>query len=195
MVLREFTFSLWPNWGASTVMNRALIPRLSAFWTIRFVILRSLFTYLKRCHFGMRMLGWKAYSWKNWTWFGWAASTISSKEHEARVGIWHASAWIRNTAEVRKNHLNNAIFGGGPSQIQFTIWMTEFSKGCSGLLQVMSRHLNYETWSRLTIYMGILEGYPRIVVDQSTVVTSRNTRGLNHILYGAVEVSEDNTKT
>lgn len=41
------TFSRLPNWGASTVINRPLIPRSSACCTIRFVIFRSLFTYLK----------------------------------------------------------------------------------------------------------------------------------------------------
>ena len=34
----------------------------------------------------------------------------------------------------------------------------------------------------LTMYIGILDGCPKIVVDQSTFVTSRRTRGLNQIL-------------
>ena len=40
------TFSLRPSWGASTVMNKPLIPRLSAYCTSFLVIFLSLFTYL-----------------------------------------------------------------------------------------------------------------------------------------------------
>lgn len=44
--LKKRTFSRRPSWGASTVIKRALIPRCSTCCTRRFVISRSLFTYL-----------------------------------------------------------------------------------------------------------------------------------------------------
>ena len=43
----EPTFSRRPSWGASTVINSALMPRFSACCTMRFVIARSLLTYLQ----------------------------------------------------------------------------------------------------------------------------------------------------
>ena len=69
--LERMSFSRRPSCGASTVMNRPLHPLRSACCTIRLVIARSLFTY----------------NWSHWHWPSWAASTISSKEHDARVGI------------------------------------------------------------------------------------------------------------
>ena len=41
------TFSRRPSCGASTVINSALMPRLSACCTMRFVVVRSLLTYLQ----------------------------------------------------------------------------------------------------------------------------------------------------
>lgn len=72
----RMSFSRRPSCGASTVIKRPLMPRFSACWTILRVISRSLFTY----------------SCINCTCPGLAASTISSNEHDASVGIIYRGA-------------------------------------------------------------------------------------------------------
>lgn len=71
------------------MMKRALMPRFSACCTNFLVISRSLLTYLGiSSDNGMKRIHRNTHSWRNCTWPGFALSTISSKEHDARVGIW-----------------------------------------------------------------------------------------------------------
>lgn len=91
------TFSRRPSWGASTVMNRALIPRFSACFTIRCVDFLSVLTYLRTCTIKLHRRQASdatvvTYSCIHCGWPGWAASTISSKPHDAKVGICEFSS-------------------------------------------------------------------------------------------------------
>lgn len=71
------------------MMKRALMPRFSACCTNFLVISRSLLTYLRMSlNNSVERSYTSTHSWRNCTWPGFALSTISSKEHDARVGIW-----------------------------------------------------------------------------------------------------------
>ena len=80
-------------------------------------------------------------------------------------------------------HLDDPVSGGGPGEVEFAIWMAKLSQCCCSLpdtLVVGAPH-SRRRWGH-TIYTGMLDLCPNIVVDQSTFVTSLKIRGRNHIL-------------
>lgn len=78
------------------------------------------------------------------------------------------------------HHLDYTMLGRCSCEVNFTVGMSEFAEGSSGL-DYMSGGRQKRGEER-TMYTGILDLWPRIVVDQLTFVTSRSIRGRNHIL-------------
>lgn len=80
-------------------------------------------------------------------------------------------------------HLDDPVSGGGPGEVEFAIWMAKLSQCCCSLpdtLVVGAPHSRRRLGH--TIYTGMPDLCPNIVVDQSTLVTSLKIRGRNHIL-------------
>ena len=70
----------------------------------------------------------------------------------------------------------------GPSQIQLPVGVSKLSKSRRSLHSTSGANRVDIVPDPRTMYIGILDGEPRIVVDQSTFVISRRIRGLNQIL-------------
>ena len=104
------------------MINNALIPRRSACRTNFSVMARSELTYL--CLGGWvcaRVYEEKGtYSWRNCTWPGAAASTISSNEQEASVGILmriHGLVHILKKFALYANHLDDSVLRSCPGEV------------------------------------------------------------------------------
>ena len=72
-------------------------------------------------------------------------------------------------------------------QVKFTIGVAELSESSSSLGMRAVNNAEFQRRGIRTMYRGMLVLCPKIVVDQSTLVTSRRMRGRNHKLCGELE--------
>ena len=104
-----------------------------------------------------------------------SASMVTAREGEGRTGT---------------NHLDDAGLRSGARQRELALRVAKLAKGRRGLSSckfkplVRPRHGSAHIGTRRrTMYTGRLDFCPRMVVDQSTLETSRRIRGRNHTLH------------
>ena len=130
------TFSLRPSWGASTVINKPLIPRASACCTSFFVISLSLLTYLKVVSIDYTQ------------WCGLAPTIdrialvqevmrpLFRQKHMKQVSESDRPDGVSKCELHRSeetNHLDNTVFRCRLRKVQLSVWMAEFPKRCRRL--------------------------------------------------------------